>query len=308
MRYELRPHQSLRKNLVRIFRQQIGGGLALARGEKEPDDTLVHDMRKHLKKARAVLRLLREQIGRDSFLREDRRLRDIGRLMTEIRDAEVRLQTMRQLEQATHHHYRSYQKIERLLACELENFFAAFAGWEKKAVPMLERARRASKKWSHANYRWRRLRNAMQQTYKSGRKALATARAEPSAANIHELRKQTKLLGYQIRLLRPWNHLVVGGVIEELMRLGHLLGRVHDLVFLADRLRLERGESHWGKQDDELLGLIENSDAELQRDGIEMAERFFAERPSKFAGHLDEWFNDWHHMRTPSVGEALIAA
>lgn len=308
MKYELSPAQSLRKNLVRIFRQQIDGGLALARGEKKPDDTPVHDMRKHLKKARAVLRLLREQIGRDSFRREDRRLRDIGRLMTEVRDAEVRLQTMRQLEQATRHHYRSYQKIERLLAIELENFLAAFAGWEKKSVPLLERARRASKKWSRANYRWRRLRNAMQQTYKIGRKALATARAEPSAANIHELRKQTKLLGYQIRLLRPWNNLVVGGVIEELTQLGHLLGRVHDLVFLGDRLRLERSESHWGRQDDELLGLIENSQGELQRDGIEIAERFFAERPSKFVVHLDEWFNDWHCTRAHSVAAALVAA
>jgi CHAD domain-containing protein len=308
MKYELRPDQSLGKNLFRIFRQQIDGGLALARGERKPADTLVHDMRKHLKKARAVLRLLRVQIGRDSFCREDRRLRDIGRLRTEVRDAEVRLQTMRQLEQATHHHYRSYQKIERLLAIELENFLAAFAGWEKKAVRLLERARRASKKWSRANYRWRRMRRALQQTYKSGRKALATARSEPSAENIHELRKQTKLLGYQIRLLRPWNNLVVGGVIEELTELGHLLGRVHDLVFLGDRLRLERSESHWGKQDDELLGLIENSEAELQRDGIEIAERFFAQRPSKFGVQLDEWFKDRQHTRTPSAAEALIAA
>jgi CHAD domain-containing protein len=308
MTYELRPDQSLGKNLVRIFRQQIDGGVALVRGERKPKDTLVHDLRKHLKKARAVLRLLREQIGRDSFRPEDRGLRDIGRLMTEVRDAEVRLQTMRQLEQTTHHHYRSYQKIERLLAVELENFLAAFAGWEKEAARLLERARRASKKWPRANYNWRRLRRALQQTYKSGRKALATTRAEPSAENIHELRKQTKLLGYQIRLLRPWNNLVVSGVIEEVTQLGHLLGRVHDLVFLGDRLRLERSESHWGKQDEELLSLIENSEGELQRDGIEIAERFFAERPSKFAVHLDEWFKDWHRPKKSCVAEALIAA
>jgi CHAD domain-containing protein len=308
MRYELLADQSLRKNLLRIFRQQIDSGLALARGEKKPGDTLVHDIRKHLKKARAVLRLLRQEIGRDSFCREDRRLRDIGRLMTEVREAEVRLQTMRQLEQATHHHYRSYQKIERLLATELENFLAAFAGWEKKAVRLLERARQASKKWSRDNYSWRRLRRALQQTYKSGRKALATARAEPSAANIHELRKHTKLLGYEIRMLRPWNHLVVGGMIEELTQLGHLLGRVHDLVFLGDRLRLERSESHWGKQDDELLSVIENSEAELERDGIGMAERFFAERPSKFGVRLNKWFKHRRQTRTRSVAEALIAA
>ena len=176
MKFELRPDQSLGKNLVRIFRQQIDGGLALARGETKPEDTRAHDLRKHLKKARAVLRLLSEQIGRDSFCREDRRLRDVGRLITEVRDAEVRLQTMRQLEKATHHHYRSYQKIERSLAAELENVVAAFAGWEKKQPWLLERTRHATKNWSRANYNWRRLRRAVQQTYKSGRKALAEGR------------------------------------------------------------------------------------------------------------------------------------
>ena len=95
---------------------------------------------------------------------------------------------------------------------------------------------------------------------------------------------------------------------EELTELGHLLGRVHDLTFLAERLRRERSEEHWGKQDDELLAVIENSEAELQRDGMEMAKRFFAERKSKFGAHVDEWIDDWHHAGSGSVAEALIAA
>ena len=247
-------------------------------------------------------------MGRGSFCREDRRLRDIGRLMTEVRDSEVRLQTMRQLEQATHHHYRSYQKLSGYLLLSWKLF-----------SPRSPDGRRRHSGCSSEHVA--QVRNGHAPTTpgdgfaaqsnrhtRAGERALAKARAEPSAGNIHELRKQTKLLGYQIRLLRPWNDLVVGGVIEELTLLGHLLGRVHDLVFLADRLRLERSESHWGKQDDELLGLVENSEAELQRDGIEIAERFFGERPSKFGIHLDEWFKNWHRTKTPSVVEGLIAA
>lgn len=66
--------------------------------------------------------------------------------------------------------------------------------------------------------------------------------------------------------------------------------------------------NHWGKQDDDLLSLIENSETELQRDGIQIAGRFFAERPAKFAVHLDERFKDRHHRRRLSVAEALLAA
>jgi CHAD domain-containing protein len=308
MKYELRTDQSLGKNLQRIFQQQINGALSLARGENKPVDTLVHDIRKHLKKARAILQLVRNEIGNRAFRRQDRRLRDTGRLMTEIRDAEVRLQTMQQLEAVTHHHYRSYQKIEKLLAAELENFLAAFEGWEKKAIPLLERADKLGKKWPTSGYGEQELRRAVRRTYKSGRKALAMVQKELSTPNIHELRKQVKLLGYEVRILRPWNQIVISEVLGELTELGHLLGRVHDLTFLADRMRLERCERHWGKHDEELLAVIENSKAELQRDGIEIAERFFAERRAEFAAHVDEWFEDCHQLNADSVAASLLTA
>jgi CHAD domain-containing protein len=307
MTYELRADQSLGKNLRRIFRQQIDAAMVVAKGADEPNDTRVHAMRKHLKKARAILQLARKRIGKASR-REDRELRDVGRLMTEIRDAEVRLQTMRQLEDATHHHYLSYQKIERLLALELESFEDAFGNWEGSAIPMLENARDEAKEWRMGDYRFKELRRAIQRTYKSGRKASAAVKAKPSATKFHELRKQVKLLGYQIRILQPLNHVVIGEVSNELTGLGHLLGRVHDLIFLAERLRCERSEKHWGKQDDELLAIIENSGAELRCNGIEMAERFFAEGKSEFGAYVDEWFDDWHRAKDGSVAEALIAA
>ncbi len=308
MSYELRSRQALGKNLRRIFRGQIDDALAVARGAVEPNDTRVHAMRKHLKKSRAVLQLVRKQIGREAFRRQDRRLRNVGRLMTEIRDAEVRLQTMRELEEATHHHYLSYQKIERLLALELENFIAAFDGWEIESIPLLERARAAAKNWPRRRYGFRRLRRAVQRTYKRGRKALARTKAEPSARNVHELRKQVKLLGYELRILRPLNPIVIGALGEELTQLGDVLGRVHDLVFLAERLRQERREAHWGKQDDELLAVIESSEAELQHDGIEICERFFVEHRAQFGSHIAEWIDHWKKTKPSSVAEALIAA
>ena len=82
----------------RICRKQIECALAIAKGEKETDDTPVHETRKHLKKARAALRLVRKEIGRGLFRQQDHCLRDVGRLISEIRDAEVRLQTVRQLQ------------------------------------------------------------------------------------------------------------------------------------------------------------------------------------------------------------------
>jgi CHAD domain-containing protein len=308
MSYELRTDRSLGKNLCRIFRKEIDGALAVANGETKADDTPVHALRKHLKKARAILHLVCEEIGHGHFRRQDHWLRNVGRLISGIRDAEVRLQTFRQLEHVTHRRRNGpCQKIETMLAFELENFAAAFAGWEKETVPLLERARGATKTWPIDDFDLKQLRRAVRSTYKSGRRALAAARANPCTANFHELRKQVKLLGYQLRILRPLNHVVVQNLSEELDNLGELLGRVRDLSFLGDRLRKEQNQTNWRTQDDGLLAVIDGSQAELQRDTAELGERFFAERPREFGSLVDAWFEDWQHANSSSVAEALIA-
>ena len=308
MSYELHTDRPLDKNLRRIFRKEIDGALAVTQGATEADDTPVHALRKHLKKARAILHLVREEIGERRFCKQDHWLRKVGRLTSEIRDAEVRWQTFRQLERATHRRRNGpCQKIETMLAFELENFVAAFAGWEKETIPLLDRARDAIQTWPIDNYDTKQLRRAVRFTYKSGRQALAAAKANPCTANFHELRKQVKLLGYQLRILRPLNHVVVRNLSVELDELGELLGRVHDLSFLGDRLREEQKQTGWRTQDDGLLAVIDSTQEELQRDTAELGERFFADRPREFGALVDAWFEDWQHANSSSVAEALSA-
>jgi hypothetical protein len=84
MSYELRNGESLGEDLRRICRKQVELALAIATGEAAPDDTPVHDTRRHLKKARAALRLVKKAISPDLFKRQDHCLRDVG--MLDLRD------------------------------------------------------------------------------------------------------------------------------------------------------------------------------------------------------------------------------
>src|ERR1700726_4429759 len=97
MSYQLRQDETPGDGLRRICQKQIELAIAIASGEREANDTPVHETRKHLKKARAAMRLVRKEIGRGFYRQQDHYLRDVGRLTSEIRDAEVRLQTVRQL-------------------------------------------------------------------------------------------------------------------------------------------------------------------------------------------------------------------
>src|ERR1051326_3379793 len=115
MSCQLKRRETLGDTLRRICRQQIEEAIHIAT-EKKPNDAPVHETRKHLKKTRAALRLVRKEIGRGLFKQQDHCLRDVGRLTSEIRDAEVRLQTVRQLQRATQRHGRStYAKLEAML-------------------------------------------------------------------------------------------------------------------------------------------------------------------------------------------------
>ena len=59
MSYQLRKDEKLGPGLRRICRKQIEFAIVIATGEKKSSDTPVHEMRKHAKKARAALRLVR---------------------------------------------------------------------------------------------------------------------------------------------------------------------------------------------------------------------------------------------------------
>src|SRR5262249_39322712 len=195
MSYELRHGETLGDNLRRVCCKQIEGAIAVAKGEVPSNDTPVHEVRKHLKKARAALRLVRKEIGRGLFQEQNHALRDVGRLTSEIRDAEVRLQTVRQLKDVINKRGRnSYGKLEGLLILELENFMAAFAEWQKQAVPMLEQVASAVDCWTLDQYNCKQLRRAVQSSYRQARKALAKATANGTAEDFHAFRTKAKTL------------------------------------------------------------------------------------------------------------------
>lgn len=307
MSYELRQGETPGDNLRRICRKQIEGAIAVANGEVKTDDTPVHEMRKHLKKTRAALRLMRKEIGRGLFRAEDRALRDVGRLTSEIRDAEVRLQTVRQLQEVTQRYGRSeYGELEAMLTLELENFLAAFAEWQTRAVPTLEQAGLAIDHWTLDHFNCKQLSRAVQVSYKRSRKALAEATANPSAESFHAFRTRAKTLWYQLRILRPVNPVVLKTLGDDLRSLADLLGRAHDLSFLGERLRSEHGKSKWQREGHRLLAVIEVSQTDLQRDAAELAEHFFAERPRDFGCRVRSWLQDWEGKSSHSLAEALV--
>jgi CHAD domain-containing protein len=241
------------------------------------------------------------------FRRADRCLRNAGRLTSDIRDAEVRLQTVRQLQGITQRNgRRAFGKLEGMLMLELENFMAAFAEWQTQAVPMLEQTLADTECWALDHFKCKQLRRAVQLSYKRGRDSLARAKENSNPESFHEFRTETKTLWYQLRILRPSNPVVLKSLANDLHSIGDLLGRAHDFSFLGDRLRGEHGKSEWEQEGRKLLAVIEVSQADLQRGAADLAERFYAERPRDFGDRIAAWLEDWEKAASPSLTEKLV--
>src|SRR5436190_21840937 len=150
MSYELRRGETVGQNLRRICRKQIEAAITHASGGQTCKNSPVHETRRHLKKARAALRLARRGMDRGVFQVQDIALRDAGRLVSEIRDAEVRLETVQHLERLAGQGKR-FREVEGILVMELENFMTALAEWQSQAIPLLEKARAAFAHWRLEN-------------------------------------------------------------------------------------------------------------------------------------------------------------
>jgi CHAD domain-containing protein len=307
MSYELREDETIGNSIERIICHQIEGAIRASSAEQNGKGSPVHETRKHLKKARAALRLAAGEIDLDVWKREDRCLRKVGRLISEVRDAEVRLQTVRQLREFARGKKRSFRETEELLAFELDSFLAAFSDWPEEAKQRLTQALDRIRAWPLDELRCKQLRKCVQQTYRRGRKALNAAIKKTSTRNLHTFRKRAKELWYELRILRQLAPAVFRELNDELKTIGQYLGQVHDLAFVAERLS-SIGSAR--KHGDRILNaLVDSREKELERTAIALGERFYAERPRQFAQRLSRYFSEWElaKVRCSSTANRTVA-
>ena len=288
MGFRLKLREPLPDGLKRVFREQIESAFHLCQHPAKQRGVTVHEVRKHLKKLRAAMRLAVGQVGKNCWAREDRCVRKIGRLVSDLRDAQVRLQTFIQLrdQAAKHPEHELFPRTEELLLLERDSFSAAFAGWQKQAIPQLERMKARLMKWPLDGLTWKQICNAVGKIYKRGQRALAKTIADPEPENFHAWRKRVKDLWYQLRILQPLNGVVLTEMARDAEVLGELLGSEHDLDFLLARLEKESGDEALAKELVQLRRLIGKRCRRLRRDALELGRRFYAEPAKAFAKRI----------------------
>src|SRR5262249_44390377 len=149
------------------------------------------------------------------------------------------------------------------------------------------------KGWACIPNKWTSVGEGLEDVYRRARDAHGDATADPTIEKLHEWRKQTKYLRYQLEMLRPLWPERMEELVNEADRMGELLGDVHDLAML--RQMLTEDPERYGEEGDRevLLALIDRRRAELEQEAMLLGRRFFQDRPRDFAGRLRGYWKAW---------------
>ena len=308
MPYRLLDHEPPGPGLRRIAIEQIRAA-TLRLDECQPDpQEAIHEVRKRLKKVRAILRLARGQLGEVLYAGENARHRDLGRLLAPLRDSHTRLEALRGLRE---HHpaliaHDAFHGMEKLLLADRSRLTAGFADGEirRRALSALRGVEGAPAKWPVDGCSFDAIRPGLLRVYRQGRMRMKAAYARPSPDRFHDWRKRAKYLGYQLRILEPAWPADLGTTKKMLHDLTTLLGEAHDLSELEVVVRefeVLPSKRAWVEP---LIGLIAGGCADLHARARSLGELVYVEEPEAFLERFAPNWSAWERWEASSGASA----
>jgi CHAD domain-containing protein len=288
MAYRLSIADDVPSSVRACAREQLEGAIAqLEQPAGDPADA-VHEARKQLKKTRALLRLARPALGANAYRSENAALRDAGLALSDLRDADVLLETVDKL--AAHAAGRLPAATFAQLREALERERGGDAVDRAAVGATLREALARVEEWPLDGADWDALVAGAARAYARGRQGFAAARRDPSVVRLHEWRKRVKDLWYHERLLSPAWPLVIAAHGEQAHLLSEQLGDDHDLALLHERLTAGLTlPPEAGADLPALLALVEERRAELRAAATALGRRLYAESPKAFARRLGRY-------------------
>ncbi len=206
-----------------------------------PGQKVVHDVRVLMKQARAAIKLLRSSIDEDSFQREYDAFRETGRIMSTWRESAVHrklLRDFRKRHPALFTRVKDENVIRQLL--EIHDDPASSADRIREdLLKIKDILHRSSSRLRFLNLKVpdpRLLMEELERTFSLVSDCYLNARHNPKDVNIHEFRKKTKDLLYQLFFFRSLNPKAVRSLEKRLDQLAQDLGKYNDYAVLLRTL------------------------------------------------------------------------
>ena len=294
MPYRLERGEAVPGGIRRIVSEEADSAIKhLTNTAARRREEAIHEARKSIKKIRGVLRLVRPDLGR-TYRDENRVLRDAGRRLSQIRDAEAVIEVFDDLVQR----YRgdlqknSWAAIRRGLEGDKRETEkqAGVDSVLRQAATTLRRVGRDVKNWPLPQDGFVAVKSGLRNSYRQGRKALALVQQHPAAENYHYFRKRVKDHWYHVRLLENLWTEEMKAREAGLKDLQTWLGDDHNLVVLREKLQ--------GKPETELFcALAGQYQTELRNKSVSLGLRLYEQKSNRFTKSMSHLWDTWESYR-----------
>lgn len=292
MSFAFRPDdRSVQAGLRRIARAELRDALARLQADGA-GETSVHALRKHIKKLRGLLRLVRPVF--DGYGPANAALRDAARHMAAQRDADVRLATLRRLA-ADLPPGTAERALEALLA---EAQAGAATLQPDPVIAALTALRVEARGWRIDRAEWAALSPGLTATWRAARAGHKAAGRALSFggdyAPFHEWRAVIKHHWYQARLLEPVWPAMLAPQIAAAEGLGEVLGTLNDLDVLRLHLTAHPDPAVAAlARSGPLAQALDTRQRALAERALGQGTRLLADKPGALARRWGTWWAAW---------------
>ncbi len=312
--FRLHPGEPLGVGLKRLSVASIDEAIAGFYNGEAMFGEAIHTSRKAMKRIRALLRLVRYELGDKVYRFENEWMRDTARLISEVRAATVLVSGAEDLRNL----YRPLlasgtfdEVVERLTVRRdrIEQQAMEDPGVVPRLVSNLERARGRYLGWPTdpdaktvygigLRHDYRAVASGLRATHARGRREMVAAYRMTSSGTLHLWRKRVKYLKHHMEILTPmWPEVMVGMAVT-LDRIADLLGQDHDLAELL-QLLADRPDICPNPLERTLMGaLAEQRRTDLQTAARILGRRIYSETPAALELRLGAYWESMELART----------
>lgn len=267
-------------------------------------DEAVHEIRKHCKKLRGLVRLVRDAVRPDEYRTVNGRLRDTARMFSDARDARIRVDVFQRLldeEPPPLEFPDAFEEVRELLdrAHRIEVDRVASTGVLRASAELaFQESGERIGAWQLPEEPVPFLQTGLRRIYRRGQRRLLEIQDGGRPERFHEWRKRVKYLWYATRILQPAWPRAFETYAEALHDVSEWLGEGNDLTRFVSTRGIRDG--NWQRRAGPLLQeMASDRRARLWARAIDLGRRIYAEPPEAFARRIGAYTEVWQ----TTVGE-----
>lgn len=290
MSYRIRPDGPLDDEVHTVAAQQLGKVIVALTDRPQGLHAAVHQARKHVKRVRALYRLIARRVP--EFQRQENdRLREMARTLSGVRDATALIEASRYLHDTatSKDEAKALARVTNVFTIRRDRLSKAETDLEDKAkaaIATCHDALEALKAASFESGRRETARLFQRSWHRTGRKAkaaLSACHAEAHADQFHDLRKRCQDCWMHHALLRDIWPTAMHAKQLEAKALVDMLGRYLDLSMLSE---VADREPHLFDDSDDRARLLEaiiSRQQTARQEALAKARWVFADEPEREA-------------------------